>query len=109
MKLPHNAEITPEFVDLMIDIYKAWLERVMSIPQGFGMAGMTAINVKRVLPIVRRQSPDLHTGLDYEITRLRQAPFSKFYATTFKGTRYLVGITRHITLVDYQNRNSIEA
>jgi hypothetical protein len=106
MKLPQSATVTPEFVDLMIDIYKTWLEAVMANSREFGMAGKSAINVKRILPIVRRQSPDLHTGLDYEITRLRGSHYSKFTTCELKGVRFLVGITRHITMIDYQERES---
>jgi len=109
MKLPDRAIVTPEFVDLMIEIYTAWLHRVEALyaRSRSDMAGRAVANIRRVLPIVRRQSPDLHSGLDYEITRLRGANFSKFQTHEYKGTQYLVGITRHITLVNYLNRREI--
>jgi hypothetical protein len=93
-----KAEVTNNFVDLMIEIYETWLKGIMKtsrygMKQGLG-------NVARTLPIVRRQNPDLHTGLDYEITRLRMTDYEKFYATTVNGTRYIVGQTRHITLTE---------
>jgi hypothetical protein len=108
LTLPDRAEVTPAFVDLMIDIYSCYLKRVEeNLRSGWSLRQVSGVNVKRIIPIVRRQSIDLHTGLDYEITRLRSAGYKKLDALERKGIRYMVGITKHITMREFNRQHSI--
>jgi hypothetical protein len=117
LKLNTNkvVKIAPEFIDLVCDFYNNWaLANEQLIRMGasdrekYGSYTMTA---RRMMPIVRRQSPSLREGLDYELTRFRGLPFTSFevYEGPEPGKnsgsiRWLVGRTRHITATFFDRR-----
>ena len=113
LKLDNVVKISPDFIDLMRSFYENWARqntRLIHIgstdPEGeYGGYTMTA---RRLMPIVRGQSPSLRDGLEYEITRFRGLKFTSFevyegpepFNARRRGNpqtiRWMVGRTRHI-------------
>lgn len=115
-KIKAQTRVSPEFIDTMLAMYAQWMNLNMDMitshrGETSKRLGMTA---RRLLPIVRRQSPDLRQGFEYELTRLRRMPFTEFFAIMdvdpngeFREIPWLIGRTRHITATDFRNRNKI--
>ena len=115
-KLKQQTKVSPEFIDTMLSMYATWIKLNMNmIKSGRGEIGKRlGMTAKRLLPIVRRQSPDLRQGYEYELTRLRRMPFTEFHTIidvdpngAYPEIPWLIGRTRHITMTDYRNRNRI--
>jgi len=115
-KIKQQTYVSPEFIDTMLNLYSMWLTLNMDmIKSGRGEIGKRlGMTAKRLLPIVRRQSPDLRQGFDYELTRLRRMPFTEFDVimdvdptNQYPEILWLIGRTRHITATNYSNRNKI--
>jgi hypothetical protein len=110
-KIKTQTNISPEFIDAILTMYSEWLtlnKRIITKGRG-EIAQRLGMTAKRLLPIVRRQSPDLRVGFQYELTRLRRMPFSEFYVVMdvdpnneYPEIPWLVGRTRHITARDYR-------
>jgi hypothetical protein len=102
--LPKRATVEPDFVDTMIEIYSQWLKAISAAKNNENFMEQKKGNIARLLPIVRRQNPSLHSGLEYEITRLRGLAYEKFYSYVGPdGQKYIVGLTNPITIRVYSN------
>ena len=118
LNLRNHTNVSPEFVDLMCEIYEKWaslhqaqIKDGASNPRNKHFTQTAA----RMMPIVRRQSPAPRVGLDYEITRLQTLPFTDFVVVrgphpdddVQEQIRWLVGRTCHVTATYYNHRSEI--
>jgi len=105
-----SMEITPDFVPAMIQAYMGWMTLQSEVAAG-GASKRTmekhAVTIGRLMPIVKKQSPSLRSGLDYEVTRLRGLKFVKFELFQHEDRQYLAGTTSHITITEWSNRKRI--
>jgi len=132
-----RANISTEFVDLMIALYAEWVTKNDRLIR----AGLTnksfehfTHSARRMIPIIKRVSDD-RKGLDYELTRLRGLPYTDFVVVTdidptwevgepdwdeddadeFYAREYaeapkipwLVGRTKFVSMTNYANRNEV--
>ena len=116
-KIAANTRVSELFITTMLHMYAQWIkqnERLIKQAARGGVAQRLAMTARRLLPIVRRKSPDLRIGFEYELTRLRRMPFVEF--TTVMGPNpnnthdeivWLVGITRHITMTNWVRRSEV--
>jgi len=112
-----RANIAPEFIELMIDLYKEWVvknERIIRQSIGNPRHEHFAHSGRRMLQIAKRQSPSPRAGLDYEITRLRGLPYDKFYVVEEPSPTnpdevipWLAGHTRFVTMTNHANRKEV--
>ena len=107
MKIQPRAEVTPEFIETMQMAYRIWLTNLqrsldnMSAYSRENTLKYAGTNATRVIPIVSG------SGLDVEVTRLRQSKFTKFELYSHSGISYLLGTTKHISIHDYISKRTI--
>lgn len=116
-KISANTRVSELFITTMLHMYGQWIkqnERIIMQAGRGGMAQRMAMTARRLLPIVRRQSPSLREGFDYEVTRLKRMPYTSFDVVMdanplnhHEKIAWLVGTTRHITMRDYHSSHSI--
>ncbi len=100
-KMTPRADVDRSFLDLSCEIYENFLKREKRQAAMFP-AGEKAYMQQRgpalakALAVLRDQG-DGRSGRDWEITRLRALPFTRFTSVTHSARRYLVGITKPIT------------
>src|SRR5687767_13428326 len=110
-KIAQRLTIAPEFIDTMIAMYAQWMrlnKRMIERAGSNKTSEHMAMTARRMLPIVRRISPDARTGLDYELTRLRGLPYKEFTIVENADpinpgmqTTWLVGRTKHVTITKW--------
>lgn len=108
------AKLSPDFIGLVREFYGRWAEANVRLirwgAENEEYQGYT-MTARRLMPIVRGQSPSLREGLDYELARFRGLHFTSFevYEGPEPGKqtgriRWLVGRTRHITATFFNQR-----
>lgn len=106
MKKYVRAEVTPDFVNAMIEIAKG---RIARFAQDLEYATPRMKDRMRAekAPIVARLS-QLRTadGRDMEVTRLRSLPYTKFELVTHKDIAYLAAHTQPIRLVEWRGNKA---
>ena len=100
MKFAPRAIIDDGFITIMLEVYRIVLERKTTELEHGSRYGNSA----GVQPVISRLTPILNgvndgrTGLDYEKTRLRILPFTRFSALDYGDQFWLIGQTNPVTI-----------
>jgi hypothetical protein len=103
MKLAPRAIVDDAFIHVMLSVYRSILTKKNA---ELATASRYAGNQGNVKPIIARLTPIIdginigRVGLDYEKTRLRILPFTKFSALIYGGQTWLTGRTVPVIITD---------
>ena len=100
VKIVKRTEVTEDFKTAMISSYMQWLKLVNN-GDSYDRSAKSQ-SIARLLPIVKKESPEQRSGYDYEVTRLRSTEYTEFFMGKHEDKWFMCGTTPHITIKDYR-------
>ena len=105
IKITARAIVDQSFIDLEREVYEDFLRHEKAAARMYPAGSAQFLKLRapahaRVLSVIRTDHSEGRSGAEYEMTRLRALPYTRFTAVTHNEKSYLVGITKPITITE---------